>query len=86
MAEAWLQPAWADYSGVSRSLTAPTQAEAEQIRDVLDKISQPFIDREAMLSIASPGYLVLDGDLTPHPSPIPALTYSGAAYGHSEYL
>ena len=86
VAEAWLQPAWADYSGVSRSLTVLTQAEAEQIRDVLDKISQPFIDREAMLSIASPGYLVLDGDLTPHPVSDTSTSYSGAAYGHSEYL
>ena len=84
MAEAWLQPAWADYSGVSRSLTVLTQAEAEQIRDVLDKISQPFIDREAMLSIASPGYLVLDGDLTPHPVSDTSTSYSGAAYGHMD--
>ena len=84
VAEAWLQPAWADYSGVSRSLTVLTQAEAEQIRDVLDKISQPFIDREAMLSIASPGYLVLDGDLTPHPVSDTSTSYSGAAYGHMD--
>jgi hypothetical protein len=82
VARAWLQPDWADFSGVSRTLTALTQAEAEQIVSVLDRISQPFIDREAMLALANPGYLTLDGDLTAQPVSNTATTYPEAAYGH----
>jgi len=37
VARAWLQPGWAHHSGVSRTLTAMTQAEAEQITQVLEK-------------------------------------------------
>ena len=79
---AWLQAGWADFSGVSRTLTALTQAEAEQIVSVLDRISQPFIDRETMLALANPGYLTLDGDLTSQPVSDSAKTYPDAAYGH----
>jgi hypothetical protein len=41
VATAWHQPAWADYSGVSRSLAALTQEESEQIAAVLDACSGP---------------------------------------------
>ena len=58
VARAWLQPSWADYSGVSRTLTALSQSEAEQIVQGLDRVSQPFIQREVMLALANPGYLV----------------------------
>ena len=82
LARAWLQPGWADFSGVSRTLSGLTQTEAEQIVGVLDRISQPFIDREAMLALANPGYLTLDGDLTPQPVSDTATTYPETAYGH----
>src|SRR4030042_2541393 len=39
VAKAWLQPAWADYSGVSRTLTVLRQEEAEQVTSVLDKMT-----------------------------------------------
>jgi hypothetical protein len=84
VAQAWLQPGWADFSGVSRSLTALTQTEAEQIVSVLDRISQPFIDREVMLALAHAGYLTLDGDLTAQPVSDTATTYPDAAYGHMD--
>ena len=32
VAKAWVQAAWADYSGVSRTLTTLSQEEAEQVR------------------------------------------------------
>jgi hypothetical protein len=57
VARAWLQLAWADNSGVSRTLSALSQAEAEQLVQVLDQVSQPFIHREVMLSLARSGYL-----------------------------
>ncbi len=82
VARAWLQPGWADYSGVSRSLTGLTQNEAEQIVQVLDRLSQPFLQREVMLALASPGYLILDGDLTSQPVSDTSTTYPDADYGH----
>ena len=84
VARAWLQPGWADYSGVSRTLTALTQSEAEQIVQGLDRISQPFIQREVMLALANPGYLVLDGDLTPQPVSDTSVSYPDAAYGYMD--
>jgi len=39
VAKAWLQPAWADYSGVSRTLTTLYQEEVEQVAGVLHKIT-----------------------------------------------
>jgi len=44
VARAWGQAAWADASGVSRTLQALPQAEAVQIGQALQSISQPFID------------------------------------------
>ena len=82
VAQAWLQPGWVDFSGGSRSLTALTQTEAEQIVGVLDRISQPFIDHEVMMALA--GYLTLDGDLTAQPVSDTATTYPDAAYGHMD--
>jgi hypothetical protein len=41
VARAWLQPGWAHSSGVSRTLKALTQAEAEQIVQVLDRLLGP---------------------------------------------
>jgi hypothetical protein len=82
VARAWLQPDWADYSAVSRSLTRLTQKEAEQIVQVLDRISQPCIQREVMLALASPGYLILDGDLTSQPVSDTSTTYPDVEYGH----
>ena len=42
VARAWGQPAWADYSGVSRTLAHLTQAETEQILKVLAKGKPTF--------------------------------------------
>lgn len=84
VAQAWQQLAWADYSGVSRSLTTLTQEEAEEIVGLMDKISQPYIDREVMLSLSKPGYLVWDGDLTTQPVSDTSTTYQDAAYGYMD--
>jgi hypothetical protein len=84
VARAWMQPGWVDYSSVSRALTALTQEEAEQIVEVFDRVGQPIIDREVMLALASPGYLVYDGDLTPRPVSNTSTTYPEAAYGRMD--
>jgi hypothetical protein len=84
VAIAWLQPSWADFSGVSRNMSALLQTEAEQIVNVLDQVSQPFIDREVMLTLANPGYLILNGDLIAQPVSDVSADYPGAAYGHMD--
>ena len=82
VAEAWQQPAWADYSGVSRTLSSLSQAEVEQLIEALQAVSQPFIDQEVMLAQRQSGYLVYDGDLTGRPVSNSSRTYPGAAYGY----
>jgi hypothetical protein len=81
VAMAWGQTGWADYSGVSRTLHDLTEAEVEQIIGVLQKVSQPMIDREVLLA-SSAGRLELDGDLSPRPVSDMSTTYPGAEYGH----
>jgi len=82
VAKAWDQPAWSDYSGVSRCLSELSQAEAEQVAGVLAAISQPLIDREVMLALSQQGVLVYDGDLTHRPVSNTSTSYPNAAYGH----
>jgi len=81
VAHAWGQAGWADYSGVSRTLAQIREEEVDQIKGVLEQITQPFIDREADLAIGG-GSLVLDGDLSPRPVSNTSRTYPGAEYGH----
>jgi hypothetical protein len=82
VARAWGQPAWADYSGVSRTLQELTLDEARQIVQVLETISQPFIDREVTLALRERGYLVYDGDLTGRPVSNTSTTYPNVRFGH----
>jgi hypothetical protein len=46
VAEAWGQGEWADYSRVSRTLAGTNLEEANQLNKILDKVSQPFIQKE----------------------------------------
>jgi len=80
VAQAWGQDAWADHSGVSRTLSSLTAAEVGQIAAILERLSQPFIDQEVEGSLGS-GPLVLDGDLTPRPVCNGSRTYPEAEYG-----
>jgi hypothetical protein len=82
VAEAWGQPAWADYSGVSRALQCLTDAEVADIVAVLDSVSQPFIEREMALALERDGYLVYDADLTGRPVSSTSSTYPDAAFGY----
>jgi hypothetical protein len=82
VATAWQQPAWADYSGVSRTLSSLTETEVETLIQAITEISQPLIDREVVLAQGQQGYLVYDGDLTGRPVANSSRTYPGAAYGY----
>jgi len=82
VADAWGQPAWADYSGVSRTLSQLTVAEVDELAAVLDSISQPFIDREVNLALEQAGELVYDADLTGRPVSSTSSSYPNTAFGH----
>ena len=82
VAEAWGQPSWADYSGVSRTLQRLRTDEAEAIATLLDEISAPYIKREVELALQQSGYLVYDGDLTGRPVSSTSTTYPDTAFGY----
>lgn len=81
VAEAWGQPAWADYSGVSRTLQACDQQTVDAVRAATAQASRPFIDQEVLLALRKTGVLLYDGDLTGRPVSSTSTTYEGAAFG-----
>ena len=82
VAEAWGQPAWADYSGVSRTLQSLTDEEVNALVDALTSVSQPFIDQECQQALASARRLVYDADLTGRPVSNTSTTYPDTAFGY----
>ena len=82
VAEAWGQVGWADYTGVSRTMSALRWAEAHEIVNVLERVSQPFLDRELARLRSRSSQLQYDGDLTGLPVSNTSKTYPNAAYGH----
>lgn len=82
VAEAWDQPAWADYSGVSRTLQSLSDEEVTALVAAIDAISQPFIDLECERAVASAGRLVYDGDLTGRPVSSTSTSYPDTAFGY----
>lgn len=84
VAEAWRQPGWADYSGVSRTLSGLSWDEARQITAVLDQINQPYIQAELKLLRCQGKRICLDGDLTGIPVSNTSRSYPNAAYGHMD--
>src|SRR5712691_5354321 len=84
VAEAWEQPAWADYSGVSRTLSGLNWDEVKQIVQVLEQVSHPYINAELQV-LRTPGKRVrIDGDLTGIPVSNTSRTYPHAAFGHRD--
>jgi len=84
VAKAWHQAAWADYSGVSRTLTSLRQEEAEQVARVLDGMTQPILAGEVMKALRLGGRLTYDGDLTGRPVSNSSTTYPNVGYGHMD--
>ena len=84
VAEAWGRPGWADYSGVSRTLSSLTWEEAHQITHILDEISQEYIQAELRLLSSQGRRIQLDGDLTGIPVSNTSRTYPNAAFGHMD--
>src|SRR5437763_8073268 len=84
VAQAWTQPAWADYSGVSRTLSGLSWQEVGQLVQVLVQISQPYLDTEVQVLCSQRNRLRLDGDLTGIPVSNTSRTYPHAAFGHMD--
>jgi hypothetical protein len=73
-----------DYSGVSRTLQSLSQAEAEQLSQVLERLSQPFVDSEVNLALLQQQVLVFDGDLTGLAVSSTSTSYPEARFGHMD--
>jgi hypothetical protein len=84
VAEAWGQTGWADYSGVSRTQSKLSWQEVQQIAQVLDQVSQPYITAELNLLRSQGARVRLDGDLTGLPVSNTSRTYPNAAFGHMD--
>ena len=84
VAKAWAQAAWADYSGVSRTMSSLSWEEAQAIVAELDAFSQPFLDAELELLRKQKKRLTMDGDLTGIPVSNTSTSYPNAAFGHMD--
>jgi len=82
VAAAWGQAGWADYTGVSRTLKSLSWAEVHEIVNVLERVSQPFLDRELSVLRSQGSWLQYDGDLTGLPVSNTSRTYPNASFGH----
>ncbi len=82
VAQAWGQPAWADYSGVSRTLSGLSWEEVTRIVQVLEQVSQPYLNAELQLLRMQGNRVRMDGDLTGIPVSNTSQTYPNAAFGH----
>lgn len=83
-AEAWSQPGWADYTGVSRTLSRLSWDEVHEIEKALEETSRSFIEAEVALLRSEGKRLSLDGDLTGIPVSNTSKTYPNAAFGHMD--
>ncbi len=81
-AQAWGQPEWADYTGMSRTLKKLTWSEVHALVEVLERVSQPMLESELALLCAQGCRLEYDGDLTGLPVSNTSRTYPNAAYRH----
>ncbi len=84
VAAAWGQPGWADYSGVSRTLSTLNWAEARDVARVLEEVSRPLIQAELAVLRSRGQRLRFDGDLTGLPVSNSSRTYPNAAFGHMD--
>ncbi len=82
VAEAWGQASWVDYTSLSRAMKQLKWSESKALVDVLEHVSQPFLDSELAILRSQGRGLQYDGDLTGLPVSNTSRTYPNAAYGH----
>jgi hypothetical protein len=80
----WGQTGFAHYSGVSRTLEAADEDTLSKVIEVLEAVSQPFIDAEVMALARRGQALVLDADLTGRKISSTSTTYPGAGFGYMD--
>jgi len=83
VAQAWGEREWADYSGVSRTMSALTEREAAQYIAILEESTQAIIDGEVQEALGR-GAVILDGDLTPRRVSDSSRTYPEASFGYMQ--
>jgi hypothetical protein len=81
VAEAWGQPAWAHYSGVSRTLEACNAQTVRTVQQAVDAFSQPFIDRAVSAELRRGALLIFDADLMGQAVSPTSTTYPEATFG-----
>jgi len=84
VAEAWGQPAWADYSGVSRTLSSLSWDEVGALVRALERVEQSLIQSELDILRAHQQRIRYDGDLTGLPVSNSSKTFPNAAFGHMD--
>lgn len=84
VADAWGEPHWADYSGVSRTLSRLSWVEVRAIVAVLEEVSQPYLQAELQGLGLAGKRLQMDADLTGLPVSDRSQTYPQAAYGYMD--
>ncbi len=84
VAQAWGQPGWADYSGVSRTLSSLSWEEARQIAQLLEEIGQGYVKAELHMLQSTGQRLQYDGDLTGLPVSNTSQSFPNAAFGHMD--
>ena len=86
LAQAWGQARFPEVSGVCRQLHEADWAQAEALRERLDRVFAPYIDQCAgrALTLGREQRLVVDWDLTPKQLTTEAKSEPFAAYGHME--
>ena len=77
----WQQPAFAHYSGVSRTLEAADEQTLQAVREVLQTVSQPLIDAEVMALVQQGRRLEIDVDVTGRRVSPTSTTYPDADFG-----
>jgi hypothetical protein len=77
---AWGLASLAHYTGVSRTAASLDEDTITAITDVLNEVSQPFIDQEVEALLQEPLPLILDLDLAPRRVSNTSTTYPGAEY------
>ena len=80
----WGQAGFAHYSGVSRTLSAAGDDTLSEVIQVLQTISQPFIDAEVMALARHGQALVLDADLTGRKVSSTSTTYQDSGFGYMD--
>jgi hypothetical protein len=84
VAQSWGQTSWADYSGVSRTMSKLSWEEARALVAVMERISKPWIESELKLIQGLGKIVEQDGDLTGIPVSNTSWTYPNTAYGHMD--